>query len=186
MRRLVRSEIDRELELDSAAESSLQKNVDCQRHFRNLRGGSPSRGDLYDGYACYFTVPDLAHFDHGVIAFLSVYITRRGRCRSSEPQGAVMCNQCWLAAAVSLAILGWLHLLNPYLILIGNFFIGIGFAFNAPTRISSAAQIVSDAELPSSGALNGLQFDVSGYEGAVIGTSSRWNCKTSSSPLPAT
>jgi MFS family permease len=39
----------------------------------------------------------------------------------------------WLAvAAALLAILGFLRLLNPPLILAGVFLIGIGFAFNAP------------------------------------------------------
>jgi len=39
----------------------------------------------------------------------------------------------WLAAAAAgLAILDWLHLLNPGLILICVFLIGVGFAFNAP------------------------------------------------------
>ena len=54
----------------------------------------------------------------------------------------------WLAAAaVGLAILGWLHLLNPGLILVCVFLIGIGFASNAPAWISIVPQIVSDAEL---------------------------------------
>lgn len=76
----------------------------------------------------------------------------------------------WLAvAAAGLAILGWLHLLNPYLILICVFFIGIGFAFNAPTWISIVTQIVSDTELPSAAALNGLQFNISGIVGPILG-----------------
>jgi MFS family permease len=76
----------------------------------------------------------------------------------------------WLAAAAAgLAILGWLHLLNPHLILICIFFIGIGFAFNAPTSVSIVAQIVSDTELPSAAALNGLQFNISGIVGPVLG-----------------
>jgi MFS family permease len=35
------------------------------------------------------------------------------------------------AMAAGLAVLGWLHLINPYLILVSVFLIGIGFAFNA-------------------------------------------------------
>ena len=31
------------------------------------------------------------------------------------------------ATATGLAVLGWLHLLNPYLILVSVFFIGVGF-----------------------------------------------------------
>jgi Na+/melibiose symporter-like transporter len=76
----------------------------------------------------------------------------------------------WLAvAAAVLAILGWLHLLNPYLILVAVFIIGIGFAFNAPASTSIVAQIVSERELPSAAALNGLQFNVSGIVGPALG-----------------
>jgi MFS family permease len=76
----------------------------------------------------------------------------------------------WLAiAAATLAVLGWLHLLNPWLILVAVFFIGIGFAFNAPTSTSVVAQIVSDTELPSAAALNGLQFNISGIVGPALG-----------------
>jgi MFS family permease len=76
----------------------------------------------------------------------------------------------WLAAAaVALAILGWLRLLNPYLILVCVFFLGIGFAFNAPIRTSVVAQIVSDTELPSAATLNGLQFNISGIVGPALG-----------------
>src|ERR1700745_3224495 len=40
------------------------------------------------------------------------------------------------AMALGLTVLGWLHLLNPYLILVSVFFIGVGFAFNAPAWTS--------------------------------------------------
>jgi MFS family permease len=52
------------------------------------------------------------------------------------------------ATAVSLAVLGWLHLLNPYFILLSVFCIGVGFAFNAPAWTSIVPQVVSDEELP--------------------------------------
>jgi len=69
----------------------------------------------------------------------------------------------WLAAiAVALAILGWLHLLNPCLILISVFLLGGGFALNAPTWTSIVPQVVSDNELPSAATLSGLQFNISG------------------------
>jgi hypothetical protein len=65
----------------------------------------------------------------------------------------------WLAAAAaSLAILGWLHLLNPYVILAFVFLIGVGFALNAPAWTSSVTEIVSNAELPSATILTGLQL----------------------------
>ena len=52
------------------------------------------------------------------------------------------------AMAAGLAVLGWLQLLNPYLVLVSVFFIGVGFAFNAPAWTSIVPQVVSDAELP--------------------------------------
>lgn len=76
----------------------------------------------------------------------------------------------WLAAAaVGLAILGWLHLLNGSLILLFVFVIGTGFAFNAPAFCSLLTDIVSDEELPSASALNGMQLDLSGMIGSALG-----------------
>ena len=75
----------------------------------------------------------------------------------------------WQAlAAFALAIFGWLHLLNPCLILVSVFLLGIGFAFNAPTWISIVAEVVSDAEISSAATLSGLQFNVSGIVGPVL------------------
>src|ERR1700732_1196041 len=73
------------------------------------------------------------------------------------------------ATAVGLAVLGWLHLLNPYLILVSVFFIGVGFAFNAPAWTSIVPQVVSNAELPSAATLSGLQFNISGIIGPALG-----------------
>jgi hypothetical protein len=53
------------------------------------------------------------------------------------------------AAAAGLAILGWLHLLNPGVILFCVFLIGVGFAINPPAWLSIVPKIVSDAELPA-------------------------------------
>ena len=73
------------------------------------------------------------------------------------------------ATALALAMLGWLHLLNPYLILASVFIIGVGFAFNAPAWTSMVPQIVSDADLLSAAILSGLQFNVSGIVGPALG-----------------
>jgi MFS family permease len=73
------------------------------------------------------------------------------------------------ATAGSLAVLGWVHLLNPFLILTSVFFLGLGFAFNAPAWTSILPQVVSDAELPSAATLSGLQFNVSGIIGPALG-----------------
>jgi len=78
-------------------------------------------------------------------------------------------NAALAATAAGLAVLGWLHFLNPYLILISVFFIGVGFAFNAPAWTSIVPQVVSDAELPSAATLSGLQFNISGIIGPALG-----------------
>jgi MFS family permease len=76
----------------------------------------------------------------------------------------------WLAAmAAGLAVLGWLHLLSPYLILASVFLVGVGFAFNAPAWTSIVPQVVSDGELPSAATLSGLQLNISGIIGPVLG-----------------
>jgi Na+/melibiose symporter-like transporter len=78
-------------------------------------------------------------------------------------------NVCMASTAFALAVLGWMHLLNPYLILGCVFFIGVGFAINAPAWTSIVPQIVSDAELPSAATLSGLQFNISGIIGPALG-----------------
>jgi MFS family permease len=78
-------------------------------------------------------------------------------------------NVCLAAIAFALAVLGWMHLLNPYLILGCVFFIGVGFAINAPAWTSIVPQVVSDAELPSAATLSGLQFNISGIIGPALG-----------------
>ena len=85
-------------------------------------------------------------------------------------------NVCLAATALALALLGWLHLLNPYLILGGVFFIGVGFAINAPAWTSIVCQVVSHAELPSAATLGSLQFSISGIIGPAGG------CADSSKP----
>src|SRR6516164_1122838 len=77
-------------------------------------------------------------------------------------------NSCLAAPALALALLGWLHWLNPSLILVSVFVIGVGFAFNAPAWTSMVPQVVSDAELPSAATLSGLQFNISGIVGPAL------------------
>jgi len=77
-------------------------------------------------------------------------------------------NSALAASAIALALLGWLHLLNPYLILASVFVIGAGFAFNAPAWTAMVPQVVSDSELPSAATLSGLQFNISGIVGPAL------------------
>ena len=76
----------------------------------------------------------------------------------------------WLAiAAGGLAILGWLHLINPWVLLTAVFLIGTGFAFYSPAWTSIQPEIVSNDELPSAATLGGLQLNISGIIGPAIG-----------------
>ena len=76
----------------------------------------------------------------------------------------------WLAgAACFLAILGSLHLLNPFVLLLSVFLIGVGFAFNAPAWSAIVPGIVTDQEMPSAMTLGGLQLNISGIIGPAMG-----------------
>jgi MFS family permease len=76
----------------------------------------------------------------------------------------------WLAAAAAgLAILGFFGLLNPYVILVSVFMMGLGFAFNAPAWSSVVPEVVSKEELASAVTLGGLQLNVCGIIGPAVG-----------------
>ena len=78
-------------------------------------------------------------------------------------------NVCMASTALALAVLAWMHLLNPYLILGCVFFIGVGFAINAPAWTSIVRHVVSDVELPSAATLGSLQFSIAGIIGPALG-----------------
>ena len=76
----------------------------------------------------------------------------------------------WLAlVAGSLAILGWLHLLNPWVILGAVFLLGVGFACNAPAWTSVVPQVVVKEELASAVTLGGVQMNLCCIIGPAIG-----------------
>jgi len=76
----------------------------------------------------------------------------------------------WLAmVAAGLAILSWIGLANPYLILGTVFLLGIGFAFNAPAWTAIIPEVVTKEDLPSAITLGGLQINISGIVGPAIG-----------------
>jgi predicted MFS family arabinose efflux permease len=75
----------------------------------------------------------------------------------------------WLAVcAGTLAVLGALGLLNPYVILMSVFLIGVGFAFNAPAWSALVPEVVSNDELPSAVTLGGLQLNICGIVGPAF------------------
>jgi MFS family permease len=76
----------------------------------------------------------------------------------------------WLVvAAAGLALLGRLGLLNPTVILIAVFVLGIGFACNAPAWTSVIPDVVTKEELPSAITLGGVQMNLSGVIGPALG-----------------
>jgi MFS family permease len=76
----------------------------------------------------------------------------------------------WLiVAAAGLALFGSLRLLNPAVILIAVFLLGIGFACNAPVWTSVIPDVVTKAELPSAVTLSGVQMNLSGVIGPALG-----------------
>src|SRR6476660_6791027 len=78
--------------------------------------------------------------------------------------------QLWHASiAIALAILWMAHLLNPYLILVSAFLFSAGFAFGSPAHSSVIAEMVSSEELASAYTLGGLQMNLSGIIGPLLG-----------------
>ncbi len=76
----------------------------------------------------------------------------------------------WLAmAAAALSALGWLGLLNPYLLLLSVFSLGVGFAFTAPTWPAILPEVVTRSELPSANTLGGLQLNIAAVVGPTVG-----------------
>ena len=76
----------------------------------------------------------------------------------------------WLvAAAAGLALFGSLRLLNPSIVLIAVFLLGIGFACNAPAWTSVIPDAVTKEELPSAVTLGGVQMNLSGVIGPALG-----------------
>ena len=75
----------------------------------------------------------------------------------------------WLAGCAGvLALLGWAGILNPILLLVGVFVLGLGFAVNAPVWASLVPQLVTDEELPSALTLSGVQLNISGILGPAL------------------
>jgi len=76
----------------------------------------------------------------------------------------------WLAvAAGGLAVVAWLHLLSPAVVLVAVFLLGIGFASNAPAWSSVIPDVVTKEELPSAITLGGVQMNLSGIIGPALG-----------------
>ena len=76
----------------------------------------------------------------------------------------------WQATvAIGLAVLGVMHLLNPYIILASAFLFGVGFAFGSPASSAVIAEMVPAEDLPGANNLGGLQMNISGIIGPALG-----------------
>jgi MFS family permease len=76
----------------------------------------------------------------------------------------------WQAAvAIGLAVLGVMHLLNPYIVLASAFLFGVGFAFGSPASSAVIAEMVPPEDLPGANNLGGLQMNISGILGPALG-----------------
>ena len=75
----------------------------------------------------------------------------------------------WQAAvAIGLAVLGVMHLLNPYIVLASAFLFGAGFAFGSPASSAVIAEMVPAKDLPGANNLGGLQMSISGIVGPAL------------------
>jgi MFS family permease len=74
-----------------------------------------------------------------------------------------------LAVSVSLAVCGWLGVLNPWLILVFTFLLGCGTAVNNPAWQASVGDMVPRAALPSAVAMNSMGFNVARSLGPALG-----------------
>jgi MFS family permease len=76
----------------------------------------------------------------------------------------------WQASvAICLAMLGLAHLLNPYIILASAFLFGLGYAFGSPASSSVEVEMVSKEHLASANTLGGLQMNIAGIIGPLLG-----------------
>ncbi len=76
----------------------------------------------------------------------------------------------WQAAvAAGLTMLAAAELLNPSVILGSALLFGLGFAFGSPASSSAITEMVSKEDLASANTLGGLQMNISGIIGPMIG-----------------
>jgi MFS family permease len=71
--------------------------------------------------------------------------------------------------AIGLTILGLMDLLNPYIILASAFLFNAGFAFGSPASSSVVTEMVSKDDVASAHTLGGLQINISGVIGPLLG-----------------
>ncbi len=73
------------------------------------------------------------------------------------------------SVAIGLMILGLAELINPYIILASAFLFGSGFAFGAAASSSVEVEMVTKEQLASAVTLGGLQMNIAGIVGPLLG-----------------
>jgi MFS family permease len=77
----------------------------------------------------------------------------------------------WLGCAAGmLGAFSWLHLVHRYIILVTVFFLGTGFAFNAPIWACVVPEVVRRDEMESAITLGSIQMNLAGIAGPVLGS----------------
>ena len=74
-----------------------------------------------------------------------------------------------LVVSVSLAAATWFGLINPWLLLLFTFLIGVGSAFNGPAWQASVGDMVPRKDLPGAVTLNSMGFNIARSVGPAIG-----------------
>jgi MFS family permease len=73
------------------------------------------------------------------------------------------------AVSTALAVLGWLGLLGPWLLLTFTFLIGCGIALNNPAWQASVGDMVPRADIPAATTLNSVSFNLARSVGPALG-----------------
>ena len=86
------------------------------------------------------------------------------------------------AVSTVLALLGWLGLLGPWLLLTFTFLIGCGIALNNPAWQSSVGDMVPRADIPAATTLNSVSFNLARSVGPALGGADRRDASAPPSP----
>jgi MFS family permease len=132
------------------------------------------------GTAAFWVLNSLNKSDSTLLLSLMATVSSLPFALFTLPAGAIadlvdrkrmLCGvSIWQAAvAVGLALLGFVHLLSPYIVLASAFLFGAGFAFGSPASSAVIAEMVPAKELPGANNLSQLQMNVAGIVGPALG-----------------
>ena len=89
---------------------------------------------------------------------------------TSDRRVVMLCAQGFmLVVSISLATATWLGFINPWLLLLFTFLIGVGSAFNGPAWQASVGDMVPRRDLAGAVTLNSMGFNIARSVGPAIG-----------------